>query len=142
MVEHRRWKSLFPIVPLQECSKYDELIVRIFEGNPSISGKVLHDFLLSAYGHNVSIVELDQWLDYVRFECSLHLPHDLLLGCYNVKVGMGPEYFCELLAKSGVESSVFAMQCWLALRLPLPIVSLKDFVYLSAVGKLVIMKIS
>ena len=85
---------------------------------PSISGKVLHDFLLSAYGHNVSIAELDQWLDYVRLQCSLDLPHDLLLGCYNVKVGMGPDYVCELLAKSGVESSVFAMQCWLALRPP------------------------
>ena len=44
MVEHRRWKSLSPIVPLQEGSKYDELMVRIFQGNPSISGEILHDF--------------------------------------------------------------------------------------------------
>ena len=62
-------------------------------------------------------------------ESSLHLPRVLLLGCYNVKVGMGPDYFCQLLAKSGVESSVFAMQCWLALRPPLPVGCLKDLAY-------------
>lgn len=106
--------------------------MRLFEGNLSISGKTLHAFLLSAYEHNVAIFELGQCLDYVRLQCSYDLHcrvDDQLLGCYNVKACMGPDYFCELLAKSGVESSLFAMQCWLALQPPLPIGRLKDFDY-------------
>ena len=66
MDHHRRWRKLYPVVRLCALSDYDEVLKRIFEANPAISGSVLRAFLLNGYQVNVVVSELDQWINVAR----------------------------------------------------------------------------
>ena len=59
MEHRRRWLSLCPVVPLCGATDYDEVSKKIFAANPTISGDVLHAFLLRGYRVNVAASELE-----------------------------------------------------------------------------------
>ena len=129
MEHRRRWLSLCPVVPLCGATDYDEVSKKIFAANPTISGDVLHAFLLRGYGVNVAASELEQWI----YEARLHYARplfgydDLLRGCYNVQPTMDASFFCGVLADSGVDCTIASMECWMLLQTPLVDVKLTDY---------------
>ena len=129
-MEHRRkWRSLYPVVSLCGASDYDEVLKKIFGGNPAISGDVLHAFLLSGYQVNVAASELDQWIYEARlhYASPLFAYDDLLRGCYNVQPTKDASYFCGVLADSGVDCTIASMECWMLLQTPPVDAKLTDY---------------
>ena len=129
MEHHRRWRKLCPVVRLCTLSGYDEVLKRIFEANPAISGAVLRAFLLNGYQVNVVASELDQWINVARLYYADHLLayDDWLRGCYNVQPTMDASHFSGLLADAGVDCTAMAMQCWMLLQPPLLNVKLSNY---------------
>lgn len=134
---HRRiWLRLYPVVPSCGGSGYDEVSKTFFEANPAISGAVLQAFLLSGYQVNVAASELERWINVARlhYGSPLLAYDDLLRGCYNVQPTMDANFFCGMLADSGVDCIILSMQCWMLLQTPLLDVKLTDYNTLLRVG--------
>ena len=98
----RRWSKLYPVVCLRALSGYDDVLTKVFDGNPAISVAVMRDFLLRGYQVNVGAVELEQWINAARsrYASNLFVYDDLLRGCYNVQPAMDAGFFCGKLSDS------------------------------------------
>ena len=129
MESRRRWSKLYPVVSLCSLSGYDDVLTKVFVGNPAISAAVMRDFLLRGYQVNVGVVELEQWINAARshYASNLFVYDDLLRGCYNVQPAMDAGFFCGKLSDSGVDCTILSMQCWLLLQSPIPTVRLIDY---------------
>ena len=129
MESRRRWSKLYPVVSLRSLSRYDDVLIKVFNGNPAISAATMRDFLLRGYQINVGVVELEQWINVARshYASTVFAYDDLLRGCYNVQPTMDAGFVCGKLSDSGVDCTVLSMQCWLLLQSPIPNVRLTDY---------------
>ena len=98
----RRWSKLYPVVSLRSLSGYDDVLTKVFDGNPAISAVVMRDLLLRGYQVNVGVVELGQWINEARshYASTVFAYDDLLRGCYNVQPTMDAGFVCGKLSDS------------------------------------------
>ena len=66
MASRRRWSKLYPVVSLRSVSRYDDVLIKVCNGNPAISAATMRDLLLRGYQINVGVVELEQWINVAR----------------------------------------------------------------------------